>query len=286
MFGQLLLAGISIGSIYGLIALAFLIIYNSTKIVNFAQGEMVMVGVMMAFFGLNLHSLSYLSALLIVIGSMIILALIFQYVLVKPLQNQGASMFHIIIGTIALGTVISEGMGLWLGKQEYGVPPIISNNPITLGGVSILPQNLIIILVSWALVLLIWYFFTRTMTGLSLRAVSISTEGAEVSGIRISKMVTIGFTLSAIVSGVGGMLIAPVIGASPYMGLPIAVKGFAASVLGGMSNIYAGMIGGILIGISESLFGYYIPSYAEAITFAIMLFMLVVKPTGLFPEHS
>ncbi|MBB6453712.1 branched-chain amino acid transport system permease protein [Salirhabdus euzebyi] len=286
VYGQLLIAGISTGSIYGLIALAFLIIYNSTQIVNFAQGEMVMVGAMMTFFGLSFHSFSYLSTFFIVIGSMIVIAFIFQHVLVKPLQKQGASMFSIIIGTIALGIVLSEGMGLWLGKQQYGVPPIIPNNPISLGNITILPQNLLIIIISWSLVISIWYFFNRTMTGLSLRAVSISTEGAQVSGIKISRMLAIGFTLSAVVSGIGGLLIAPVVGASPYLGLSIAVKGFAAAILGGMGNIYAGMIGGIIIGISESFFSFYIPSYAEAITFTIMLFMLVVKPTGLFPEHS
>ena len=99
-------------------------------------------------------------------------------------------------------------------------------------------------------------------------------------------MLTIGFVLSAIVSGIGGLLIAPVAGASPYLGLSVAVKGFAAAILGGMGNIYAGMIGGLLIGIIESFSYYYIPGYAEAIAYSIMLFMLFIKPTGLFPEHS
>ena len=283
---QLLIAGISLGSIYGLVALAFLVIYNSTQIVNFAQGEMVMVGGMMAFLGLSLYNFSYISTFFIVIGSMIVIAFLFQNVLVNPLRKQNAPIFTIIIGTIAFGTVSSEGMGLWLGKQEYGVPPIIPNDPISIGGASILPQSVLIIVISWVLVIGIWYFFHNTMTGLSLRAVSVNAEGAQVSGIKIKRMLMIGITISAIVSGIGGMLVAPIIGASPYVGLSIAVKGFAAAILGGMGNIYAGMIGGLIIGITEAFFSFYIPSYAEAITYGIMLFMLVVKPTGLFPEHS
>jgi len=283
---QLFIAGISTGSIYGLIALAFLIIYNTTKIVNFAQGEMVMVGAMMAFFGIGVSKFSYAGTILIVIGAMVLLSYVFRYALVVPLQHRGAPIFNIIIGTIAFGTVVSEGIGLWLGKQQYGVPPIIPNNPIQLMGLSILPQNLLIIIVSFVLVGFIYFFFHKTMTGLSLRAVAISPDGAKVSGIKLSRMLAIGFILSALVSGVGGMLIAPVVGASPYMGLSIAVKGFAAAILGGMGNIYAGMIGGLIIGVTESFLSYGLPSYAEPITYAIMLFMLFFKPTGLFPEHS
>jgi len=283
---QLVIAGISTGSIYGLIALAFLIIYNTTKIVNFAQGEMVMVGAMMAFFGIGISKFNYFGTILLVLAAMIVLSYVFRYALVAPLQRRGAPMFSIIIGTIAFGTVVSEGIGLWLGKQQYGVPPIIPNNPIHFLNLSILPQSLLIIIVSLVLVVAIWYFFHKTMIGLSLRAVAINPDGAKVSGINISRMVAIGFALSALVSGIGGMLIAPVAGASPYMGLSIAVKGFAAAILGGMGNMYAGMVGGLIIGVIESLLSYNFAAYAEPITYGIMLFMLFVKPTGLFPEHS
>jgi len=283
---QLLIAGISTGSIYGLIALAFLIIYNTTKIVNFAQGEMVMMGAMMAFFGIGISKFNYAGTILIVIGSMVVLSYVFRYALVAPLQRRGAPIYNIIIGTIAFGTVVSEAIGLWLGKQQYGVPPLIPNNPLHFMGLSILPQSLLIIVVAFTLVLAIWYFFHKTMTGLSLRAVAINPDGARVSGIKLARMLAIGFLLSAVVSGIGGMLIAPVVGASPYMGLSIAVKGFAAAILGGMGNIYAGMVGGLIIGVVESLLSYNFASYAEPITYAIMLFMLFVKPTGLFPEHS
>jgi branched-chain amino acid transport system permease protein len=283
---QLLIAGISAGSIYGLIALAFLIIYNATQIVNFAQGEMVMVGAMMGYFGLSLRGYSYASTILIMIAAMFVLAYLFRYLLVTPLQRRQAPLYSIIIGTIAFGMIVSEGMGLALGKQQYGVPPMIANETLKIGELSILPQNLLIILISWGLVAIIWYFFTHTILGLSLRAVGINREGALVCGIRVSRLLTIGFVLSAIVSGLGGLLIAPIAGASPYIGLSIAVKGFAAAILGGMGNIYAGMIGGLIIGIAESFSSYYTPMYSEAIAYGIMLLMLFVKPTGLFPERT
>jgi branched-chain amino acid transport system permease protein len=283
---QLFIAGISAGSIYGLIALAFLIIYNATRIVNFAQGEMVMAGAMMTFFGLGLVRLNYLAAFLIMAGAMVILAQLFKLILVAPLERRSAPLFSIVIGTIAFGTIASEGFGLWLGKQEYGVPPIVANVPLQFGNLSILPQNLFIILISWGLVAMIWFFFNRTMAGRSLRAVGINPEGAAVSGIKVSKMRTVGFTLSALVSGIGGMLLAPITGASPYIGLSLAVKGFAAAILGGMGNIYAGMIGGLIIGVAESFASYYISQFAEAITYGIMLVMLFFKPAGLFPERN
>ncbi|WP_226036650.1 branched-chain amino acid ABC transporter permease [Aquibacillus saliphilus] len=285
-FLQLIIAGVSTGSIYGLVALAFLIIYNTTSIVNFAQGEFVMVGAMMAFFGVALSEFGYISTFLIIVGSMFVLAQLFKFILVSPLQKRGSSIFHIIIGTIAFGTVLTEGMGLLLGKQIYGVRPLMGREPLYFGNLSILPENLTTIVVSFVLVLVVWYFFHYTMTGKSLRAVGINPEGAQVSGINVARMTIIGFTLSALVSGIGGMMIAPISGASPYIGLPIAVKGFAAAILGGMGNIYAGMIGGLIIGVAESFANYYISSYAQAIAYGIMLLMLFVKPTGLFPEKS
>lgn len=283
---QILIAGISTGSIYGLVALAFVIIYNSTKIVNFAQGEFVMMGGMMAFLGLTLMQLQYGFAFLLILGVMMLLAVAFRYVLVSPLQRRNAPLFSIIVGTIAFGTVVSEGIGLLLGKQPYGVPPIIENRPVTIGSVSLLPQNLFIIVIAFLLVAFIWFFFNRTFLGRSLRAVGINPDGAKVCGIKVAHIQLLGFVISAIVSGIAGMLVAPIVGASPYIGLSVAVKGFAAAILGGMGNIYAGMIGGIIIGIAEAFGSYYISSYAEAIAYIVMLVMLLVRPTGLFPERT
>jgi branched-chain amino acid transport system permease protein len=276
---QLVLSGLATGSIYGLIALAFLVINHATGIVNFAQGSMLMVGAVASFLVLSHFRLGYFAAVPLVLLVGLALAAVFNLGLVRPLNRRGAPLYSVVVGTIAFGVVLEEGAALLVGDEMHGVPPVVANKPLSLGGVSVLPQTLISVAVAWAVVGGVWLFFNRTLTGISLRAVGINRIGAAVSGIRVPRMIASGFVLSMMVICVAGLLIAPTIGAGPRMGLDLGVKGFAAAVLGGMSSVYRGMIAGLAIGVLETTSAYYLSSsYAAAIAYAVLLVALCLQP--------
>jgi branched-chain amino acid transport system permease protein len=276
---QLVLSGLATGSIYGLIALAFLVINHATGIVNFAQGSMLMVGAVASFVVLSHFRLGYLAAVPLVVLVGLALAAVFNLGLVRPLNRRGAPLYSVVVGTIAFGVVLEEGAALLVGDEMHGVSPVVANKPLSVGGVSVLPQTLISVAVAWAIVGGVWLFFNRTLTGISLRAVGINRIGAAVSGIRVPRMIASGFMLSMVVICVAGLLIAPIIGAGPRMGLDLGVKGFAAAVLGGMSSVYRGMIAGLAIGVLETTSAYYLSSsYAAAIAYAVLLVALCLQP--------
>jgi branched-chain amino acid transport system permease protein len=204
---------------------------------------------------------------------------VFNHGLVRPLNRRGAPLYSIVVGTIAFGVVLEEGAALLVGDEMHGVAPVVANKPLSVGGVSVLPQTLITVVVAWVIVGGVWLFFNRTLTGVSLRAVGINRTGATVTGIRVPRMIASGFILSLVVICLAGLLIAPIIGAGPRMGLDLGVKGFAAAVLGGMSSVYRGMVAGLAIGVLETTSAYYLSSsYAAAIAYAVLLVALCLQP--------
>lgn len=280
-FLQLLLAGVAIGSVYGLIALGFLVINHASGIVNFAQGQMLMVGAIAAFILLAQVKVGYVIAVPTVVIVGIALSWAFNHVLIRPLESRKAPPFSLIVGTIAFGTVLAEVAAKVVSDESHGVPPVLPNNtPIKIGDqVTVLPQTLITVVVAWLIVGAVWVFFNRTMVGVSLRAVGVNRIGAAVSGIRVPQMIAVGLAVSIAVTGVAGMLIAPTLGANPRMGLEIGVRAFAAAILGGFDSVYRGMIAGVFIGVIEILASYYISSaFAPTIIYAVMLVALAVQP--------
>jgi branched-chain amino acid transport system permease protein len=278
-FLQLAVSGVALGSIYGLIALGFLVIYHATGLVNFAQGQLLMVGAMATYLLVMQMGLGYPLAILGVIVVALLLALLFRYGLHRPMVKRGAPTTNMVVATIAFGLVLTAAAELFIGNTKYGVDPLFPGPPLTIGGISIQSQSLVIVVVAWALVGAVWFFFTKTLTGVSLRAVGLNRTAAAVSGVRVSRLITIAFILSVVVTVLGGMLVAPLIGAGPDMGLAIAVKGFAAAVIGGMSSVYRGMVAGVAIGLIEMLSSYYISTaYAPVIAYAILFVALVLMP--------
>jgi branched-chain amino acid transport system permease protein len=276
---QLLLAGVATGSIYGLIALGFLVIHHATGIVNFAQGQMLMIGSVASYIALSALGLGYLAAVPLVILIGVALSLFFNYGLVKPLQRRKAPTYSVVVGTIALGLILADGAALVVGDERRGVPSVFANDPISIGSLSVLPQTIVTVVAAWLIVGGIWLFFNKTVTGLSLRAVGLNRVGAAVSGIRVPRLIAIAFAISIVVTVVAGMLIAPTLGAGPRMGLEIGVKAFAAAILGGFDSVYRGMIAGVFIGVLEVYTAYYVSSaFAPAIAYAVLLVALCLLP--------
>jgi branched-chain amino acid transport system permease protein len=278
-FLQLAVSGVALGSIYGLVALGFLVIYHATGLVNFAQGQLLMVGAMAMFLLLMRIGLPFPVAVVGVVLVALALTIVFRFGVHLPLVKRGAPSHDMVVATIAFGLVLTEVAALAIGNTRYGVDPIVDAPPLAIGGVTIQTQSLVIVIVAWVLVGALWLFFNRTLTGISLRAVGLNRTAAAVSGVRVGRLITIGFAISVVVTAIGGMLIAPIIGVGPDMGLVLAVKGFAAAVLGGMSSVYRGMVAGVGIGLVEILASYYLSSaYAPVIAYAILLVALVLMP--------
>lgn len=279
-FLQLAVSGIATGSIYGLIALGFLVVFHATGLVNFAQGQILMVGAMAIFMFVMRLSLDYWLAIIAVIVVALLLALILRFGVHVPLVRRNAPSHDMVVATIAFGLVLTEVVALTVGNARYGVDPIVGGAPLSVGGITIQIQSLIIVVVAWALVGAIWIFFNKTLTGISLRAVGLNRTAAAVSGVRVGRLITIGFIISVVVTVVAGMLVAPVTSATAHMGMELAVKGFAAAVLGGMSSVYRGMVAGVVIGLIEVLSSYYISgAYSGLIAFAVLFVALVLMPS-------
>jgi branched-chain amino acid transport system permease protein len=279
-FLQLAVSGIATGSIYGLIALGFLVVYHATGLVNFAQGQILMVGAMAIFVFVMQFGLDYWIGIIAVIIVALLLALVFRFGVHVPLVRRGAPGHDMVVATIAFGLVLVEVVALTIGTARYGVDPIVSGAPLAISGITIQIQALIIVIVAWALVGALWIFFNKTLTGISLRAVGLNPTAARVSGVRVNRLITLGFAISVVVTVLAGMLIAPLTNAGAHMGMELAVKGFAAAVLGGMSSVYRGMIAGVAIGLIEVLASYYISgAYAGLIAFAILFVALVLMPS-------
>lgn len=279
-FLQLAVSGIATGSIYGLIALGFLVVYHATGLVNFAQGQILMVGAMAIFMFVMQLRLDYGVAIIAVLVVALLLALVLRFGVHVPLVRRNAPSHDMVVATIAFGLVLTEVVALTIGNARYGVDPIVTGAPLSVGGITIQIQSLIIVVVAWALVGGIWIFFNKTLTGISLRAVGLNRTAAAVSGVRVGRLITIGFIISVVVTVVAGMLVAPVTSATAHMGMELAVKGFAAAVLGGMSSVYRGMVAGVAIGLIEVLSSYYISgAWSGLIAFTVLFVALVLMPS-------
>ncbi|MDY0289043.1 MAG: branched-chain amino acid ABC transporter permease [Sphaerochaeta sp.] len=284
----LIIAGLSSGSIYGIIALAFTLIYNSTKIVNFAQGSLLMSGAMFSYYFLEYKQMPVVLAVVLVIVATSLLGLLLKTLIVDPLHKKKAELFNIIIATLAVSIVLEQLFSIFMGKRQFRVPSLIEGDPIKLGGnVMVFPETIILIVVTAFCVFCFWFLLNKTALGRAIQAIGFNREAAKLAGLKTSKLIAITFMLSAAISGIGGLIVSPIMGASPYMGVALGVKGFAACILGGMGNPFAGFVGGVIIGLAESFSSFYISStYSPVFSYLILLVMLIVKPSGLWPEKG
>jgi len=281
LFFQYLFAGITYGSIYAIVAIGFNIIYNTTGIINFAQGEFVMLGGMIA---ISLHTILPLPLAigLSVIITMIIGALI-EIIFIRWLKNP--SVLRMIIITIGLSILIREAaLHIW-GEGVRSLPYFNGNEISTLRilGTNISPQVLWVIGVCSIIVALLSLFFKFTSLGQEMRACAANRLAATLCGISTKNMVTFSFMLSAGIGALAGCVVSPITYTQYDGGTPLAIKGFTVAVLGGLGNSMAAVIAGILLGIIESFSVSIVPlAFQDAISIALLLIILFVRPHGLF----
>ncbi len=278
---QYLFTGLTLGSIYALVALGFTMIYNATSIINLAQGEFVMLGgLIMVFFTITLKMPLFLGFILTII-LVTLLGALFERLAIHPLKN--ASLITLIIMTLA-GSILFRGgaMFLW-GRDPYGLPSFVQGQPVQLLGATIQWQILWILSITILVVWGIHYFFTRTLTGKAMTACAFNPLAARLVGINVQKMVLFSFGLSAAVGAVAGAIITPITLMEYDRGPLLALKGFSAAVLGGLGSGIGSVMAGFIIGILESFGAGLISSgYKDAIALLVLLVILWLRPSGLF----
>jgi branched-chain amino acid transport system permease protein len=283
-FAQYLLAGITVGAIYALVALGFAIIYNASQVINFAQGEFVMIGgmatVWLAAAGLPLPA-AIAGAVLLAAA----LGLALEKFAVEPAR--GASVVTLIIITIGASILLRGLATLAWDKKIHALRPFSGEAPIRIGGATLLPQSLWVIGVTLVIVLLLGWFFGRTLLGKALLATSHNRLAAQLAGINVRHVLLLSFGLSAALGAVAGILIAPITFTAWDVGVMLGLKGFAAAILGGMGSGPGAVAGGLALGILEAMgAGYVSSAYKDAIAFVIILAVLFFMPGGLLGKRS
>lgn len=277
---QYLITGMTVGSIYAMIAVGFNIIYNVTEIINLAQGEFVVLGgLIMVFLQVTLAIptiLAFFLTLLIVF----LIGVLFDRLAIRPIRQP--SVMTLIIATIAASMILKgTAMFIW-GKDPYDLPAFSGRNPISFLGAVILPQALWIMGFLVVIVLVLTLFFERNIIGKAMKACADNPEAAKLVGINVNHMVLFSFALSAAIGAVAGIGVTPLALMEYDRGAMLAVKGFAAVILGGLGSFPGAILGGLILGLIESMGAGFISSgYKDAFALIVLLILLFIKPSGL-----
>ena len=282
---QYIFSGITNGAIYAVIAVGFSMLYNATELINFAHGEFVMLGALgLVTFWNGLHL-----PLPLAFAASVILVACVGFLFERLALRMVAKPHPIVLVIITVGaSIFLRGVGMltW-GKDPYSVDSFSSHAPIDIAGAKLLPQSLWIIGIVLLLIIGLYLFFRKTLTGKAMQACAINKTAAWLTGIPTGQMVLLAFVLSTSAGAVAGAIIAPITMCSYDMGTMLGLKGFCAAMLGGLGSLWGGLVGGFLLGILEALgVGYISSSLKDAIAFLLLLLILYVRPSGIIMAGS
>ena len=283
-FLQLVISGIAQGCIYGLIALGCVLIYKATETVSFAQGDLMMLGAFAGLAGMTMLGFPFWLAVISAIGAMALLGLVTERLVIRPILGQPA--FSIVMLTIGLGYV---GRGLitmipGIGTETHTLPVPYKDQSWTLGGLVVSMEQTAVIVVTAVLCAALYALFKYSKLGLAMQASSQNQLAAYYMGIPVKRLNGLVWALAAAVAAIAGLLLAPITFVHANMGF-IGLKAFPAAVVGGFGSLPGAIVGGLVIGIVESLAGFYLPEgFKDIAAYIVVLIMLMVKPNGLFGE--
>lgn len=287
MLPFLLTSGITTGALYALVALGLVLVYRSTGHINFAHGELFMMGGFFAYSLITFAHLPYAIALLVTIPLTFLLGAASDRFVYRPLMHAPATA--IVLATVGFSYLL-KGVArfFWGGKGEYiSVPPIVDPAPIFIHGMPLLPQQLIVLLAAVVLMIGFGVFFRYTTAGKIMEATAQNQTAAYLAGIRVKSVYTWTWGASAALAGAAAVLMAPLTLLTPDIGLNLLLKAFAATILGGLGSMVGAVVGGMIVGVSEALAGGYIDSaFQEVSSFIVIIAVLVIKPTGLFGGYN
>lgn len=283
-FLQLALSGIAVGCVYALVALGFVLIYKATETVNFAQGDLMMLGGFFAYTGTAIMGWPYWAGIVFALLVMAIFGMATERLVLRPVL--GHAQFTVVMVTIGVGYVMRGVVSMlpgW-GTDTYKIVTPFAEKVVQVGGAAISLEQLMIIVMTAALCAVLFGFFRFTRIGIAMQATSQNQLAAYYMGIPVRKVNTLVWGLSAAVATFAGILLAPITFVHANMGF-IGLKAFPAAVVGGFGSIPGAIVGGLVIGLVESFAGFYLPEGVKDIAaYIVVLLVLMIKPSGLFGE--
>ena len=278
-FVQFTVSGLTIGSVYALVALGFTLIYNASDVVNFAQGEFVMLGGMLTVF-LTAAGMPIEFAVLLAVVATTAIGAAIHAIVIEPAR--GANAVTLIILTIGVSLVIRGATPIIFDKQFHKLPAFSGETPISILGASAQPQAFWVVGGTAVIVLALQFFLTHTLFGKAVLATAADQMAARLSGINTRVIVGFSFATSAAIGALGGILVTPITLTSYDVGVMLSLKGFAAAVLGGIGSPLGAVAGGVLLGLLESLAaGYLSSTYKDAAAYVTLILVLILMPRGL-----
>ena len=279
----LMVNGVVFGSMYALNAIGFGIMYNTTNIINFTQGEFVMLGGMLTYV---LYAHAHLPLVLAAIGAIALTTVIgcaIERFAIRPLWRRQAKDWTYIFMLFAVATVLPNVVMLLISRDPQGIPAFTGAEPLSLGSVRFSPQALWVVGVTAVVAICLHVFFNYTLLGKAMKATAVNRRAAAWMGIPVERMVALSFALSAFLGAVGGVVFTPLISTQFDAGLAFTLKGFAAAIIGGLGNIKGAIFGGLVLGMIEAFSTAFVSSlYADAITYGFLFIILIVRPSGFF----
>lgn len=285
-FLQQMVNGISLGSIYALIALGYTMVYGIIKLINFAHGDVYMIGAYIGFAATTYANLGFFPALLIAMIACSVLGMTIEKVAYKPLRN--SSRIAVLITAIGMSLFLEYVMMFFVGAQVKSYPKLLSDKVYHFGDIVISMQQIYIVVTAIILMILLQFIVHKTKTGKAMRAVSIDKDAAQLMGIKVDRTISITFAIGSAFAGAAGVLVGIYYNSiDPLMGVMPGLKAFIAAVFGGIGSIPGAMIGGLSIGIMETIVsGYGNSMYRDAAVFALLILILILKPAGLLGKNT
>jgi branched-chain amino acid transport system permease protein len=277
---QQIVSGLATGSLYALAALGLVLIYKTSDVVNFAQGEMAMLSTFVSFTFLNGLHLPYPVSFLLALIFAAAFGLAVERVLMRPVQK--APVLNQIILTLGLYLAFRGIAGMIWGYTPASYPTALPDDPINLGGIILTANQVLILVIAIILMLIFYWVFKKTLIGLAMRAASQNIQTAELMGIRVGSVFSMTWAIGAVLGAVAGMLIAPITFIDPNMMSEVIIIAFASAVLGGFTSLPGAVLGGLIIGVLENFIATYISAELKsAILFLLIILVLYVRPSGI-----
>ena len=282
VFVQQIINGVSLGSIYALIALGYTMVYGIIKLINFAHGDIYMVGAYVSFFAITMANMSIVPALITSMVVTALLGMLVERLAYAPLRH--APRISVLITAIGMSFLLEYGSMYFVSPTPRTFPEVMGNLAYNIGGFAINGQQLLIFAITSILMVVLTYVVQKTKVGQAMRAVSFDTETAQLMGINANRIINFTFGIGSALAAAGGVLVGVYYNSiDPLMGIMPGLKAFVAAVFGGIGSIPGAMAGGIMLGVIEALVSGFISStFRDAAAFAILILVLLFRPSGIF----
>ena len=284
---MLLVSGLIIGSVYGLIALGYSLIYRASGLMSFVQGDMITLGAYLGITFYKVFGLPIYLSLLLTFLTAFAFGMALEKGVIRIMLNKNVLAIYVVLATIAVSYIIQNTAQAIYGSATQEFPQVFDKPTLRIFGVTSQTEAWACLLVSFILMMALHFFMTKTRFGTAMRGSAMDSLAAESLGINTSLSIGITWGLSAGIASIAGMLLGPMYGVYTTLGATIGRKGFAGAVMGGYGNMYGAMVGGLLLGLAETFVaGYWSGTYKNLIAYTLLILFLFIKPTGIFNERA